>query len=105
MEGESKQLMSDLVALETQQASYTVPEPIMTEVMNYITRMQDPDIKKEEYLQLLEWMRLKKEEDPNYELAYLEMIVSQESRNNSRDPQNPIHRINQLRSQLGGLEE
>ncbi len=90
--------------IEERQSAYQVPESIQAEVSNYLQRMKDPELGKEEYLTLLAWAKDKKENDPNYQLAFLEQTLREDSYANPTDPENPVHKLNLLRERLSSRE-
>lgn len=90
---------TDLVKGEDD-AEYVVSDNIVREVEDYLKKIKDPNISKEEWLRLSEWMRKKEEEDLNYKLARLEILLSSGSRENTRDPENMVHVLNDLKIKL-----
>jgi len=90
----------ELESIQREQSSYTVPETIILEVKEYLEKIKDPKIEKDEWIRLLNWMKQKEQEDKNYELARLELTVGEDSKKPHPDPESSGHRINELRYQL-----
>ncbi len=96
----SSHYRAEISEIEDLDVKYKVPENIAEEVRGYLDKIKKPDISKEEWLGLMDWMRNKEAEDLNYKLARLEMTLSPQSMENARDPENLVHVLNDLRIRL-----
>lgn len=83
-------------------SDYKVPPAVILEVQEYIDKMKNPDLTREEYFRLLNEMKKKESEDLNYQLARLELTVSEEAKGSKYDPMGSKHTINELRRKLTG---
>ena len=79
---------------------YKVPDVIVAEVQEYLNKLKNPDLTKDEFMKITSEMRKKEDNDLNYKLARLELTVSKESQENKYDPLGSKHMINELRRKL-----
>jgi ribosomal protein L29 len=84
------------------EADYKVPDVIVAEVQEYLNKLKNHDLTKEEFMAITSEMREKEEKDLNYKLARLELTVSKESQENKYDPLGSKHMIHELRRKLAG---
>jgi len=95
---EENELIEEWKALGAE-VDYTVPPAIVAEVQNYLNKMKDPSLEREEWTKLVDWMREMEEKDLNYRLARYELTKDTELHVNKEVTK---HEINELKRKLAG---
>jgi len=80
---------------------YTVPPTIVGEVQDYLDKMKDPNLEREKWSKLVDWMREMEEKDLNYKLARLELTKDTKLLHVNKEVTE--HVINELRRKLAGV--